>query len=302
MKATIPLVVMAIQVAIAQGPDSATVPVPPAAATIPVETVAAPPAAAPAIESAPAPVDPSPVPVATPVAPVAATAPVVAPVAPVAAPLVVPAAVESSVDAPPSSASGEAIGSRGTWQVGFGAGMASGYGLSVRKWFGAKDGLQLNIAPYVSRTNHPEEEVTAPEGYPLDSGFVLEASVSVGLTWFHELDHYRFDDDRDMRLLSYVAGSAFLSIEQQQMNRWRPLEPGKSARSEIVYMGQDYGLSYDDYRHDERSFRLGAGAAAEMSFWKISATLGLGLGAWYESVSEDFGVAGDIQVGAHYRF
>lgn len=283
MKAIISLVALGIQVAAAQSPDSASAPTVVAPTTISVDTAG--------VSAQPAPAVASPAVVST-----TETAPL--PVQPLPA-----AAIEAKASpASPAPSKSQVVEDYGRWQLGFGAGMASGYGFSLRKWVGGRDAVQLNLAPYVSRTNYPEEEGSTIDGAPQDSGFVLEASVSVGLTWLHEVFQYRLDPIRELKLLSYLSGSTYLSIEQQQMDRWRVLEPGKAAQNQIRYQGYDYGLYYDDYRREERTFRLGTGMAGEFSFWRFSAMMGLGLGGWYESVREDFGVSGDIQIGTHFRF
>lgn len=282
MKAIISLVALAIQVAAAQSPDSAAAQTAVALPTIPVDTagVASPASPQPLLPVVALPSEPAALPVPPPAVPLAAK-------------------TSSAAGTPAKS---QVVEDYGRWQLGFGAGMASGYGFSIRRWVGEFDAVQLNLAPYVSRTNHPEEEESTIDGAPQDTGFVLEASVSVGLTWLHEVFQYRLDPIRELKLLSYVAGSAYLSIEQQQMDSWRVLEPGKAAQTQIRYQGYDYGLYYDDYRREERTFRLGTGMAGEFSVWRFSAMMGLGLGGWYESVREDFGVSGDIQIGTHFRF
>lgn len=283
MKATIPLVAMAMQLAIAQTPDSAAVaPTTVVLQTVSVDSLAVP---APVADSVPvAPATPPPVD--------AVVAPVV--VAPMAA---TPAAVQvAPAPAPVAASPAPRVGiveTYGDWQLGFAAGGSTGYGLSVRKWFGEKNAVQLNLAPYVSRTNYPEEGQSLPEGYPQDEGFVLDANVSVGLTWLHEIYQYRMDDIRELKLLSYVAGSGYFSIEQQQMDRWR-FAPGDDKIPTDKY--------YDDYRREEKELTLGGGAAVEFSIWRFSAILGLGLGGWYEAVSENFGVSGDAHIGTHFRF
>lgn len=276
MKAIIPLVALAMQLATAQTPDSVSAAPIPVAPSISVDTSAAAPVAPalPEIVSAPAPV-------VTPLPSVVSATPLLVQAAPAPEPKPVAASNRAGI-----------VEREGKWQLGFGAGMASGYGLSVRRWFGEHDAVQLNLAPYVSRTNYPEEDEIAPEGMPHDSGFILDASVSVGLTWFHEIYQHQVDPIRQFTLLSYVAGSAFIGVEQQQMDRWKPSlsEPSKPIRY------------YDDYKNDERTFRLGSGVAGEFSVWRLSATLGLGLGGWYETESENFGISGDVQVGTHFRF
>ena len=289
MKAIIPLVALAIQVATAQSPDSAVVPAASEPRTVSVQIDSLPSAAA--LPVVPAPAASSPVAAA----PVAAAPVGLAPVA------VAPTRAEPGPAEPAAPRAG-IVGTYGDWQLGFGAGLASGSGFSVRKWFGEKDAVQLNLAPYVSRSNYPEDGQAATGGPLQDSGFVLEADITVGLTWLHELYNYRMDRDRELKLLSYLAGSAYLSVEQQQMNRWRPLESGKRAEDTTRVQGTDYGLYFDDYRRDERNFRLGGGAVTEFSIWRFSAMLGLGLGGWYETISENFGISGDIQAGAHFRF
>lgn len=284
MKAIIPLVALAMQIATAQAPDSAVVaPTTAVLQTVSVDSLAV-----------PAPVAIS-VPVAAPT-PAEAVPVVVAPV--VVAPMSAAPAVVPAITAPAPVAGDTAprvgiVETYGDWQLGFAAGGSTGYGLSVRKWFGEKNALQLNLAPYVSRTNYPEEGQIVPEGYPQDEGFVLEANVSVGLAWFHEVYQYRMDDMRELKLLSYVAGSGYFSIEQQQMDRWR-MAPGNDRIPTEKY--------YDDYRREEQEYSLGAGVATEFSVWRFSAILGLGLGGWYEAVSENFGVSGDAHIGTHFRF
>jgi hypothetical protein len=266
MKAIIPFVALAIQVATAQSPDSVAVPAVAAIQTVSVDTVPAP-------AAIPAPVVAAPV-VASPMA---------------AAPVVVPAPPAAASTAPRAGI----VETYGDWQLGFAAGPATGYGFSMRKWFGEKDAIQLNLAPYVSRTNYPEEDQNVPEGHPQDEGFVLDANVSVGLTWLHEVYQYRLDPIRELKLLSYLAGSGYFSIEQQQMDRWR-FAPGDDKIPTEKY--------YDDYRREEKEFTVGGGAAAEFSVWRFSAILGFGLGGWYEAVSENFGMTGDAQIGTHFRF
>lgn len=279
MKAIIPLVALAMQVATAQTPDSAVAPTTAVLQTVSVDSI------------------PSPALVATP-APIAPVAPAEIPPAPVA--LVV---AESLPATPPKAKATPAVVDHslrpgvvetyGPWQLGFAAGPSTGYGFSLRRWFGEKDAVQLNLAPYVSRKNYPEEDESVPEGYPQDEGFVLEANVSVGLAWFHEVYLYRLDHIRELKLLSYVAGSGYFSIEQQQMDRWK-FGPGDDTKPTVKY--------YDDYRREEQNLSLGTGAAAEFSVWRFSAILGLGLGGWYEAVSENFGMSGDVHIGTHFRF
>jgi hypothetical protein len=180
----------------------------------------------------------------------------------------------------------------GAWQVGLAAGGASGYGFSFRRWFGDANALQINLTPFVSRSNYPGSEDPNDENRLLDSGFVLEASLVAGLSWLHQIVQVPlFSDAGELKVLSYVAGSTDLSVEQQQMDRWMVKADG-TTRSRW----------YDDYYRTRREFRLGGGGGCEISRWRLSASAMVGLAGWYEDVSGDFGIQPDGQLGLHFRF
>lgn len=217
--------------------------------------------------------------------------------APVEAPPVVATpSVPSTIPAVPSpapSVSRRTTADRfGSWQVGLAAGGAAGYGFSFRRWFGDANALQINLAPYVSRTNYPGSEDPNDDNRLLDSGFVLEASLVAGISWLHQIVQVPlFSDAGELKVLSYVAGSTDLSVEQQQMDRWTYKADGVSTQR-----------WYDDYYRTRREFRLGGGGGCEVSRWRLSTSLMVGLAGWYEDVSGDFGIQPDAQWGVHFRF
>lgn len=258
--------------------DSAAMPtLPPVSAPVPALAVVSDSAVQPG--QTPAVVAPPPVvvvpPAPTPVAPVV-TVPPPAPAASVAAPASRPTTADRF----------------GAWQVGLAAGGASGYGFSFRRWFGDANALQINLTPFVSRSNYPGSEDPNDENRLLDSGFVLEASLVAGLSWLHQIVQVPlFSDAGELKVLSYVAGSTDLSVEQQQMDRWMVKADG-TTRSRW----------YDDYYRTRREFRLGGGGGCEISRWRLSASAMVGLAGWYEDVSGDFGIQPDGQLGLHFRF
>jgi len=262
----------------AQNPDASSVQAPAAPAPVVTESVVAVPGANIALEA--------PAPVVVPPAPAVEVPP---PLAPVPAPVLAPAPVAPAPAAPAVRTTAERFGS---WQVGVAGGAASGYGFSVRRWFGDANAVQLNFAPYVSKTNYPGTDDPGVAKTLQDSGFVLDASLSAGLSWLHQVVQVPLFEDRgELKVLSYVAGSTYLSVEQQQMDRFR-WNDGKQANEKY----------YDDYYRTKKEFRLGGGGGCEISRWRLSADLMVGLGGWYETVSEDFGFAPDAQIGAHFRF
>jgi hypothetical protein len=204
-------------------------------------------------------------------------------------PVVAPASVPSAAPAVSRRTTADRFGS---WQVGLAAGGAAGYGFSFRRWFGDGNALQVNLAPYVSRTNYPGSEDPNDENRLLDSGFVLEASLVAGISWLHQIVQVPlFSDAGELKVLSYVAGSTDLSVEQQQMDRWSYKADGVSTQR-----------WYDDYYRTRREFRLGGGGGCELSRWRLSTNLMVGLAGWYEDVSGDFGIQPDAQWGVHFRF
>jgi len=223
---------------------------------------------------------------------VAPVAPAQAAPAPVADPVpAVPAPVPEPVAATPPARRTTAE-RFGAWQVGLAAGGASGSGISLRRWWGDADAIQINVAPYVSRTNHPGSEDPNDENRLLDSGFVLDASLIAGVSWLHQIVQVPlFRDGGELKVLSYVAGSTDLSVEQQQMDRWTVKEDGVTR---VRW--------YDDYYRTKREFRIGGGGGCELSRWRLSTSLMFGLAGWYEDVSGDFGVQPDAQLGVHFRF
>lgn len=180
----------------------------------------------------------------------------------------------------------------GAWQVGAALAGSPGSGISVRRWLGDADALQFNIAPYVSRRNYPGTDDPNQRGAHIDSGFVLDASLIAGVSWLHQLAFLPLWDDRgEVKILSYCAGATWLSVEQQQMDRWATKSDGTT---QVRF--------YDDYYREKREFRVGGGGGFELSRWRLSTDLMLGMSAWIEAISGDMGVAPDAQWGVHFRF
>lgn len=179
----------------------------------------------------------------------------------------------------------------GAWQIGVAAGDAGGYGLSLRRWIGGFDAIQINCAPYMHRENIPGTEDDNDLYRDLDSGFRFEASVAMGLTWLHSHAEREFFHGRlGMNVLSYVAGGADLEVEQQQIDH---IVTDSDNKKSVVY---------DDYYRVTREFSLGTGGGLEFQVWRMSVYGLLGLQGWYEYTSEDFGFRPDGQLGMHFRF
>src|ERR1035437_9966569 len=61
-------------------------------------------------------------------------------------------------------------------EVGFGAGLSTGNGISYRHWFSDAWGVQLNVLPYYSETKYPNRSAN---DYPTrDSGFLHDGYFS----------------------------------------------------------------------------------------------------------------------------
>lgn len=231
-----------------------------------------------------------------------APAVVVVPPAPLIPAVVVPPAVVPVAPAPAAAAvvtldtlpsEPPAMDRFGSWQLGAAAGDAGGYGISLRKWFTDADAFQINCAPYLKRQNIPgTDDPNDRNKGDIDTGFQFDASIVVGLTWLHSYAEKAFCKGRlGMSVLSYVAGSADLEVEQQQIDHI-VVDPETKARSVV----------YNDYYRLTREFTLGCGGGLEFQWWRMSAYGLLGMGGWYETVSEDFGFRPDGQIGMHYRF
>jgi len=206
-----------------------------------------------------------------------------------------PGLVAQELDAPafpPRMGRERPAPSFGPWQVGIAAGDAGGFGISVRRWFSESNALQLNFAPYLYRENIPGTDDPNDRERDLDSGFRLDASITVGLTWLHShLEKPMFHGKADLQVLSYVAGSTDLAVEQQQIDH---IVLGTDGTTKTVV--------YDDYYRTTKEFCLGGGGGFEMSWWRLSVFALVGLDGWYEATSEDFGFNPDGQIGAHFRF
>lgn len=188
-------------------------------------------------------------------------------------------------------AHGPAQSCDGPWQIGAVAGDAGGYGISLRRWFGKDDAIQLNLAPYLHRENIPGTDDPNDRDRDLDSGFQLEASITVGLTWMRShLERPVFRGNADLRVLSYVAASTELAVDQQQIDHI------------VVAADGSKSVVYDDYYRTTKEFCLGGGGGLELAWWRLSLTGLAGFGGWYEGTSEDFGFNPDFQLGAHFRF
>lgn len=279
-----------------------TAPVPPAAqAAVAAETPALPDTTSPAIPqpavAAPVPAAPESASVVAPAAPAvtdsvnpAESAPVV-----VAPPIPPPPMSPMLPPAPPPAPVAELPPDPdhfGAWQIGVAAGDAGGYGLSLRRWFTDADAFQLNLAPYLRRENVPGTDDPNDRNRDLDSGFRFDASISVGLTWLHSHAEKQFNRGRiGMKVLSYLAGSGFFEVEQQQIDHKVYAADGKTKT-----------IVFDDYYRTTQEFQLGGGGGVEFSCWRLSAYALAGLGGWYEYTSEDFGFRPDGQLGMHFRF
>lgn len=188
-------------------------------------------------------------------------------------------------------AHGPARPCEGSWQIGAVAGDAGGHGISLRRWFGEYDAIQLNLAPYMHRRNIPGTDDPNDRDRDLDSGFQLEASITVGLTWMRShLERPVFRGNADLRVLSYVAASTEFAVDQQQIDH--------------IVVAQDGAKSvvYNDYYRTTKEFCMGGGGGLELAWWRLSLTGLAGFDGWYEGTSENFGFNPDFQLGAHFRF
>lgn len=165
-----------------------------------------------------------------------------------------------------------------TWDLGMGAGMVGGGGVSLRRWSEGGHGLQINFAPFYWEEKYPE--------------------------------------DGDMYYNNRVSGSsydAFLSLGALYMKRIASL----SNVSIFPYGGGNYTASYSGGTYEEElytgatvqrsgtkrsgTFALGGGMGAGIGFWRLEASILLGLRGAYDIEKETRSITPAIDAGIHFR-
>lgn len=172
-------------------------------------------------------------------------------------------------------------------EIGVGAGLSTGNGLSYRHWFSDAWGVQVNLLPFYNETQYPSSN---GNDYPQrDSGFLHSGYFSAGLTGLHE-----FARTDALRFIGYLAGS----VTQQY------------TRANYYYQGYDYsrstgstyGTVHDNHTDWSNDFAAGAGFGLEFYVWRFCLSPMLGYRGSYDIATKEKQVGPTAEGAAYFRF
>jgi hypothetical protein len=172
--------------------------------------------------------------------------------------------------------------------IGIAGGFTSGYGLSLRKWFDNKWGLQLTLFPL-----YMQEKKGTLDDQPLsDSGYSNSGQLSLGVLYLRKLTDFRFG-----RVTYYAGGNVLMFYNKYDYysQEW----DGK-----YDTMGRytpSYKLIHNTGKDFTKEITLGTGAGSEFYIWRFALHILLGLRASYELEHKNFTVMPTIEGGVQFR-
>jgi hypothetical protein len=161
------------------------------------------------------------------------------------------------------------------YDIGVAAGMVGGVGLSVRRWFGEKDALQLNFAPFYIESKYPEDD----DGTYFNervSGYSNTGFISLGGLYLHRIAEF------NGLTFSTFGGGSYTGL----FDNW------------------DYTTADGD-RHVNKSTRgsisAGGGFGGGIEVWRFDAMVMVGIIGAYDLENETKRLTPSIDVGLHFR-
>jgi hypothetical protein len=165
------------------------------------------------------------------------------------------------------------------YDVGIAVGMIGGSGLSVKRWIGPKDAIQINFAPYYLEEKYPGD---GQDYYPTrDSGYSNSGFLSLGALYLH-----RIGDFNGLFFTSYGGGNYTAYYHKEDF-----------------YTTTYYGGSTDhQVRNTLRgNVALGGGLGVGIEFWRFEASALLGLEGAYDLDRKTRQLTPALDLGVHFK-
>lgn len=175
--------------------------------------------------------------------------------------------------------------------VGAAAGLTTGYGLSVRKWFTQKWGAQLVLFPFIRDEKYPEDSYWSADGMyeEPDSGEAMHGSLSLGIVALRN-----FADMKYLRFMGYAGGNVQATYENYDYYV-----------EEYTYTtssGSDYRTVHKKGKEHEEKISVGAGAGVEFYVWRFAFNIMLGVVGGYRLQLETYSLTPSVDAGMFFRF
>ena len=166
------------------------------------------------------------------------------------------------------------------YDVGVAVGMVGGSGLSVRRWIGPKDAIQINFAPFYMEEKYPGD---GGGYYPSrDSGYSHTGFLSIGALYLHRVAEF------NGLSFSGYGGASYTALYH---------------RDDYYETDSYYGTPVDHTVRNslKGNVSLGGGVGASIEFWRFEATALLGLAGAYDLERKTKQLTPALDLGVHFR-
>jgi hypothetical protein len=175
--------------------------------------------------------------------------------------------------------------------IGIAGGYTSGYGLSLRKWFQSKWGLQINLFPLYTQSKFPSNS-SYSNPYPApDSGYENYANFSFGILVLKELTQFKHG-----KIVYYAGGNVLINYDKYDYydlhHRWIHSDTSEFYVDEVEHHS---GRTLSD------KFTVGTGAGTEFYIWRFAVHLMLGVCGGYDIHQNIYSILPSVEGGVQFR-
>jgi|GEM_PF-2509125 len=202
----------------------------------------------------------------------------------------------------------------GAWQFGVAGGNSTGGGLAVRRWFDAKNGVELHGYVYLSKRTLPADQGSgfggdyAADGYYYgdDTGTVAEGEINLGVQYLHEvLRAHLFDGSGIFKGGNHLRGLTFVGAGVYAEFMDREVRLGHSVYNYDYSTGRStetYVTGINEKHTDIQQLLGGAGIGLELELSRFSFHALVGYGGYYGLSSDDYQLGATFDGGLFVRF
>ncbi len=197
----------------------------------------------------------------------------------------------------------------GRWQFGFSGGKSTGGGLALRRWFDAKNGVELHGYVFLSKQQYPNDgsswgRIEGRDGHPSDNdtGTAESAEIQLGVQYLHEVLDVNLSQGggflifpTGLRCLGFVGVGGYADRLK------RNLHSSRYEYSYSTYSGKHVPYEIVDSRSTQK-LQGGAGGGAELEFGRLSIHLLVGIGGYYQLDPAEYAVGPTADGGIFLRF
>ncbi|MBK8802522.1 MAG: hypothetical protein IPN71_10815 [Fibrobacteres bacterium] len=197
----------------------------------------------------------------------------------------------------------------GKWQFGVSGGTSSGGGLAVRRWFDAKNGIEMHGYAYLSKKKYPEDgdswgsnESSDGHYYGSDTGTVASGEVLVGIVYLREVMRVHlfnaeglFKGPNHLRGLTFVGIGGYTSYEDRDLK-------SPTYNYDYTYNTSTKTTNHIDVHTSSSQVLGGAGGGVEFEFGRLSVHLMVGMGGFYRFDPSEYQLGPTVDGGLFLRF